>query len=98
MESTNPLTVQDIVLVLGAYFYPVNSLSKKKRVMRRGIRKPHGSKVRRYTDFLIGLNNYLASFHGAKLNENIGMTELNEILLNSMPNSWSKQAYVRGFD
>ena len=24
--------------------------------------------------------------------------DLNEILLNSMPNSWSKQAYVQGFD
>ena len=28
----------------------------------------------------------------------IGVTELNEILLNSMPTSWSKQAYVQGFD
>ena len=25
------------------------------------------------------------------------MTELDEILLNIMPNSWSKQAYVKGF-
>ena len=28
----------------------------------------------------------------------IGVTELNEILLNSMPNSWSMQAYAQGFD
>ena len=26
------------------------------------------------------------------------MLELNENLLNSMPNSWIKQAYVQGFD
>ena len=26
------------------------------------------------------------------------MAELNEILLNIMPNSWSKQSYVQGFD
>ena len=26
------------------------------------------------------------------------MTELNEILLNNMPNSWSKKWYVQGFD
>ena len=26
------------------------------------------------------------------------MTELDEILLNSMPNSWTKQAYVRLID
>ena len=30
--------------------------------------------------------------------DKIGVTELNEILLNSMPNSWYKQAYVQGFD
>ena len=30
--------------------------------------------------------------------DNMGVTELNEILLNSIPNSWSKQAYVQGFD
>ena len=30
--------------------------------------------------------------------DKMGVTELNEILLNSMPNSWSKQAYIQGFD
>ena len=30
--------------------------------------------------------------------DKIGVTELNEIILNSMPNSRSKQAYVQGFD
>ena len=28
----------------------------------------------------------------------MGVTELNEILLKSMPNRWSKQSYVQGFD
>ena len=28
----------------------------------------------------------------------MGVTESNETLLNSMPNTWSKQAYVQGFD
>ena len=32
------------------------------------------------------------------MTDKIGMTELNEILLNSMPNSWSKKLYVQGFD
>ena len=27
----------------------------------------------------------------------MGVTELNEILLNSMPQNWSQQAYVQGF-
>ena len=28
----------------------------------------------------------------------MGVTELNEILLNIISNSWSKQAYAQGFD
>ena len=66
--------------------------------MRRGIKKPRSLTVRRYTARLIDLNEYLASFPRAALTDNIGVTKLNEILLNSMPNSWSKQAYVQGFD
>ena len=45
-ESTNPLTVEAINLVLDAYFPPVISLPKKKRAMRRGMRKLRGLKVR----------------------------------------------------
>ena len=32
------------------------------------------------------------------LTDNIGVTELIEIILNSIPNSCSKQTYVQGFD
>ena len=35
---------------------------------------------------------------GATLADKIGVTEFNEIILNSIPDSWSKQAYVIGFD
>ena len=34
----------------------------------------------------------------AKLTDKFGVMELNEILLNSMNNIWSKQAYVQGFE
>ena len=44
MESTNPLTVENIVKGLVLYFFSENSLSKLKRVMRRGTRKPCGLK------------------------------------------------------
>ena len=52
----------------------------------------------RYAAHLIDLNEYLASFPGATLADKMGVTELNENLLNSIQNSWSKQAYVQGFD
>ena len=32
------------------------------------------------------------------MDDKIGVTELNEILSNSILNSWSNQAYVQGFD
>ena len=57
-----------------------------------------GLKVSCYTASLIVLNDYLASFPGSKLTEKIGMRELNETLLNSVPNNWSKRAYVLVFD
>ena len=47
---------------------------------------------------LVDLTEYLYLFPGAKLTDKIGMMEINEVLLNIMPNSWSKQAYVQRFD
>ena len=54
--------------------------------------------VRIYAARLIDLNDFLASLPGSTLSDKIGVTKLNEILLNSMPNSWSKQAYLQGFE
>ena len=61
------------------------------------MKNPRRLKVREYAACLVDLNELLASFPGTKLTDNIGMVELNGILLNSMPNSWSKQAYVQVF-
>ena len=65
--------------------------------MCRGINNPLRLKLRSYADRLIYLNEYLDFFPGAKMTDKIGLTELNEILLNIMPNGWSKQAYMKGF-
>ena len=97
VECVNPLNVEDIVLGLALYFSPVNSLSNQKRLLCHGMRKPRGLKFRRYAVCLIGINKYLDSFPGATLADQIVSTELNGIFLNSMPNSWNKQAFVQGF-
>ena len=60
--------------------------------------KLHGLKVRRYAAYLIDVNKHLALFPVETLFYKTVVTELNEILLNSMPTSWSKQAYVQDFD
>ena len=94
VESTEPLNVEYIIKGLALYFFPVNLLSKQKRAMRRGMKKLCSLKVRRYADPLIFLNGYFDFLPEAILPETIGVTELNEILLNSMPNSCSKKSYV----
>ena len=96
-EISTPLTVETIFLYWVHTFTAI-ALSKQKRVMRRRMSKPHGLKVGYYVDHLIELNEYLHSFPSSTPTHKIGMTELNMSLLNSMPNSWSKQAYVQGFD
>ena len=55
-------------------------------------------RVRHYAARLVDLNKYLTSFPGVTLSNEIGVTELDEILLNMIPNRQSKQAYVQGFD
>ena len=54
------------------------------------MRKTCKLKVRPYTDLMIDINEYLAAFTGGKASDNIGETELKEIILSSIPNGWSK--------
>ena len=53
---------------------PVNLLSKQKRMMHHGMRKKHELKVKRYTDCIIDLIEYLAAFPGTKIVEKISET------------------------
>ena len=76
-----------IIRGLSQYFSPVNLLSKYKNAMRCGKKKTRSLTVLRYAACLIDRNEYSASSTGANLTNKIGVTELNEILLNSIPNS-----------
>ena len=82
---------------MGTFYFSVGVLSRQKRVMRRIMSNPYELKLIFYTDHTIELNEYLATSLGANATDNIGVTELNGILLNGMKNGWSKQAYVQGF-
>ena len=98
VEGTETLNIDYIIRCLAQYLPAVNLLSKQKCALRRGKKKPHPLTVRRCAAHLIDIYEYLASFPGATLTDKIGVTELNEILLKSMTNSWSVQVYVQGFD
>ena len=97
-KNTETLLDVDYLLKGLAWFFFVNLLSKQNLAMLRCMKNPRRLKVKRYAVHLVCLNEYLASFPGATMSNKMGITELNGILLNSMPNSWSKQAYVQGFD
>ena len=56
------------------------------------MRKPRGVKLRRYSSHLINLNKYLDLLPVATMYDKIGVTELDKIMFNIMPNRWSKQA------
>ena len=62
------------------------------------MKKTRSLKVRRCAARLIYLNENLASFLGATMSDKIDVTKLNEIIINSTPTIWYKQAYVQGFD
>ena len=97
MEGVNPLTVETIILGLALYFFPINLLLKQ-FAMGRGIRKPCGLTVRQYMFSYIDIKEYSGFIPCGKMSDNIGVTELNEIFLNSIPNCWSKQACVQVFE
>ena len=59
VDSMNPLTVEFFILVLCAYLFPVNSLSKQKGTVRRGMMKKSVLNIILYAGCLIDLNNYL---------------------------------------
>ena len=98
VEVTQTLNIDYIIKGLSQYFTPCKFAIKTKASHAPWKKKPRALTVRRYAARQIGLNEYLASFPGATLNKYIGVTELNEIPINSMPNSRSRQAYVQGFN
>ena len=97
VESSIPVNLAYIILGFGTYFFPVNVLSKQKHDMHHRMRDPLGLKVIHYAAHLVDLNDYLAMFHGENISDKNCVTELNENLLNGMPNSCIKQLYLQVF-
>ena len=69
LEITTSEHSKFIILGLGTYFFPINSLSRQKRVMFHVMRKLRGLKVRCCAYRMIDLNEYLDVFPGAKASE-----------------------------
>ena len=59
------------ILGLVTYIFPVDELSKKKRVMRHETRNLRKLKLRYYTNHIIEINKYLDSFPGIKSSDKL---------------------------
>ena len=59
--------------------------------MIRGIRNPHELEVRSYLAHMLQLDDYLAIFPGSQENEKLRETELNGIILHTIPNGCNRQ-------
>ena len=77
------------------YFFPKNSLPKKKRVMRRAMRKPRSMPFKNFAARLTEMNNFLPLFPGSEASKKMETEELNEILLHAVPNAWAKKSYLK---
>ena len=95
---TTTAHLNHIILGLGAYLFLINVFPKQKRLMHHGMRNTLELKVICYVAFIIEINEYFATLPGVKASYKIGDMGLNDIILNSMSNGWSKKVYVQIFD
>ena len=65
--------------------------------MLREIRNPHELKVSHYLAHMVELNEYLAIFPGSKESDKLRETELNGIILHTIPNGCNMQDYGQFF-
>ena len=77
--------------------FPMNMLSRKKRVIHYVIRNPRKLKVRCCIPHMVEINKWSTVFPGVNTTDKIGEVKLNEIFLNIMSNVWSKQVYAQVF-
>ena len=66
--------------------------------MRCAMRKPQDIQFKIFVAQLTQLNNYLPLFPVLGAVKRMDPEELNDILLLAVPNPWSRQAYIQGWD
>ena len=78
VESTTIDHLNLIILGLGYYFFLLMRYQKQKRVIRHGMREPLELKLRRFSDCLVYLNEYMSDFPVSKAREKTCEAESNE--------------------
>jgi hypothetical protein len=83
---------------LKKHFFPLKSLVKQKRYMRRFIRKPRDLSCKEYQACLQTLNGYLVHFPGANTDSKLDDFELMDILEFGIPTAWNREMVRMDFD
>ena len=83
--------------VLHEYFFPINALYKKKRLMRRTLRKPQSMTLKCFAARLTEINKLPPLLTGSDASKKMEMEDLNEIILHAVPNGWAKKSYLQGW-
>jgi hypothetical protein len=85
------LTLQSLT----AHIFPHRSLAYHKRYMRRYMRKPREMTTRAFAARVAKLNEECPPFED---NKELDDTEIMDIMDNGVPNTWSKNMVLQGFD
>jgi hypothetical protein len=95
-ETNNNFTLS--LQTLTTHIFPQRSLAFQKRYMRRFMRKPREMTTRAFAARVAELNAYLEEFPPFEDNQELDDTEIMDILENGVPNTWSKNMVLQGFD
>ena len=87
--------IQEVLL---GYLPPINTLYNQKRAMRLTIHKPWNPSFNRFSACLTYINNYLPILPGSSEPKKMPPKELNGILLHAVPNGWSNEDYLQGWE
>ena len=94
-------TLKTVLKKVTASVFPVKSLQKQKRYMRRFFKKPGIMSIKAYVERVIEINEYLPSFpdpSSTLVSTKLPDDELLDLLEFSIPRAWQKQMVLQGFD
>ena len=81
-----------------SYTFPTKALQYQRRFMRRYLRKPRDTTIRKFNSRLQELNAYLEQFPLFGNNQKLDDDDLLEVLEFSIPNKWQSQMVLQGFN
>jgi hypothetical protein len=95
-ETNNNFIVS--LQALTTHIFPQRSLAFRKRYISCHMRKPRERNTREITARVAELNAYLEDLPPFEDNQELDNIEIMDILENGVPNTWSKNIVLQGFD